>query len=199
MSTATASTTTRSDRQTAQSWFWCTVSEAAPRIGRNSRHYLAKAGYRVYLPDLPGFGQSEKPANFSYSVSDEARIVAGFFDALGLKQVDLGGWSMGGWIVQLVAAEHPDRMRRLMLFDSAGLYVKPEWDTRLFTPISAAELEKFDALLMPHPPHLPGFVAKDILRTSHEHCMDHPACDGLDADGARHHRRVSPAASRCRC
>ena len=131
--------------------------------------YLAKAGYRVYLPDLPGFGQSEKPANFSYSVADQAKIVVGFFDALGLKQVDLGGWSMGGWIVQLVAAEHPDRVRRLMLFDSAGLYVKPDWDTRLFTPASNAELDKFDALLMPHPPVLPGFVAKDILRTSHEH------------------------------
>ena len=93
-----------------------------------------KAGYRVYLPDLPGFGQSEKPADFSYSVGDEARIVVGFLDALDLKQVDLGGWSMGGWIVQLVAAEHPERVRRLMLFDSAGLYVKPDWDTKLFTP-----------------------------------------------------------------
>jgi pimeloyl-ACP methyl ester carboxylesterase len=131
--------------------------------------YLAKAGYRVYLPDLPGFGQSEKPSDFSYSVRDEAKIVAGFFDALGLKQVDLGGWSMGGWIVQLVATQHPERVRRLMLFDSAGLYVKPEWDTKLFTPVSAAELEKFDALLMPHPPQLPGFVVKDILRTSLEH------------------------------
>ena len=131
--------------------------------------FLARAGYRVYLPDLPGFGESEKPANFSYSISDEAKIVACFFDALGLKQVDLGGWSMGGWIVQLVAAKHPDRVRRLMLFDSAGLYVKPDWDTKLFTPVSAAELDKFDALLMPHPPQLPTFVVKDILRTSHEH------------------------------
>lgn len=130
---------------------------------------LARAGYRVYLPDLPGYGESEKPANFSCSVSDEARIVTGFFDALGLKQVDLGGWSMGGWIVQLVAARHPDRIRRLMLFDSAGLYVKPDWDTRLFTPTSIEELDKFDALLMPTPPHLPGFIAEDILRTSHEH------------------------------
>ena len=130
---------------------------------------LARAGYRVYLPDLPGYGESEKPANFSYSVSDEARIVAGFFDALGLKQVDLGGWSMGGWIVQLVAAEHPERIRRLVLFDSAGLYVKPDWDTRLFTPTSVEELDKFDALLMPSPPHLPGFIADDLLRNSQQH------------------------------
>jgi len=131
--------------------------------------FLRKAGYRVYLPDLPGFGQSERPTNFSYSVTDQSRIVVGFLDAMGLKQVDLGGWSMGGWIVQLVAANHPDRVSRLMLFDSAGLYVKPEWDTKLFTPISPAEIEKLDKLLMPHPPSLPDFVARDIMRVSQEH------------------------------
>jgi pimeloyl-ACP methyl ester carboxylesterase len=142
--------------------------------------YLAKAGYRVYLPDLPGFGQSEKPSNFSYSVTDQSKIVVEFVDALGLKKVDLGGWSMGGWIVQLVAISHPDRVRRLMLLDSAGLYVKPEWDTRLFTPISPAEIEKLDKLLMPHPPKLPDFVARDILRVSREHTwIMHRAIDTM--------------------
>ena len=131
--------------------------------------FLAHAGYRVYLPDLPGYGRSEKPADFSYSVTDEAKIVVGFMDALGLKQVDLGGWSMGGWIVQLVATGHPERVRRLMLFDSAGLFLRPDWDTRLFTPISAAEIDKLDALLMPNPPHIPGYIARDILRTSRDH------------------------------
>lgn len=133
---------------------------------RNLSPYLVRAGYRVYMPDLPGYGRSGAPAGFSYSVRDEASVVLGFMDALGLKQVDLGGWSMGGWIVQLVAAEAPERIRRLMLFDSAGLHVEPDWDTRLFTPASAGELDQLDALLMPHPPAVPGFVARDILRAS---------------------------------
>jgi len=142
--------------------------------------YLAKAGYHVYLPDLPGFGESDKPADFSYSVKDEAAVITGFFDALGFKQVDLGGWSMGGWIVQLVAAEHPERIRRLMLFDSAGLYLKPSWDIKLFTPVSPAELERFDALLMPRPPLVPEFIAKDILRSSHQHAwIIHRALDSM--------------------
>ena len=131
--------------------------------------YLAKAGYRVYMPDLPGYGRSERPIDFSYSVTDEAKVMVGFFDVLGLKQVDLGGWSMGGWIVQLFAQQHPDRVHRLMLFDSAGLYARPEWDIKLFTPVSAAQLDELDALLMPNPPKVPGFVARDILRVSHEH------------------------------
>jgi len=133
---------------------------------RNLAPIIAKAGFRVYLPDLIGYGRSQKPADFSYSVHDETEVVLGFLDALGLKQVDLGGWSMGGAIVQHVAADHPERVRRLMLFDSAGLFVLPTWDTGLFTPGDAAQLDRLDALLMPHPPSVPGFVARDILRVS---------------------------------
>jgi pimeloyl-ACP methyl ester carboxylesterase len=133
---------------------------------RNLAPYLARAGFRVYMPDLLGYGRSQMPAEFSYSVRDEAGIVIGFLDALGLKQVDLGGWSMGGWIVQLVAAEAPGRVARLMLFDSAGLHVTPDWDTRLFTPKTPAQLDQLESLLTPHPDPIPGFVATDILRLS---------------------------------
>jgi pimeloyl-ACP methyl ester carboxylesterase len=128
--------------------------------------YLSQAGFRVYMPDLLGYGRSEKPADFSYSVPDEAEVVVGFLDALGLKQVDLGGWSMGGGIVQHLAARHPERVSRLMLFDAAGIYQKPAWDTSLFTPTTPEQLNQFYALLMPHPPVIPKFVVRDILRIS---------------------------------
>lgn len=134
----------------------------------NLAPFLVKAGFRVYMPDLPGYGQSEKPANFSYSVRGEAGVVVGFLGAMGLKQVDLGGWSMGGWIVQLVAAEHPERVKRLMLFDSAGLSVQPKWDTSVFTPRNEAQVNELNALLTPNPPKVPHFVAKDILRASRQ-------------------------------
>jgi pimeloyl-ACP methyl ester carboxylesterase len=130
----------------------------------NLAPYLAKAGFRVYMPDLVGYGRSDRPADFSYSVRDQAAVVVGFMDALGLKQVELGGWSMGGWIAELIAIEHPDRVRRLMLFNAAGLNVKPQWDTALFTPDTAAQLAELDALLMPHPPPVPAFLVRDILR-----------------------------------
>jgi pimeloyl-ACP methyl ester carboxylesterase len=135
---------------------------------RNLAPWLAKAGYRVYMPDLIGYGRSEQPADFSYSVPDEAQAVVGFLDALGLRQVDLGGISMGGWIAQHVAYKHPERVRRLMLFDAAGLYEKPDWNTKLFTPTTPAELDQLEALLMPKPTYIPGFVARDILRISHK-------------------------------
>jgi len=132
----------------------------------NLSPYLAKAGFRVYMPDLFGYGRSEKPADFSYSVRDEAVAVVGFMDAMGLKQVDLGGWSMGGWIAQIVADTYPERVNRLMLFDSAGIYAKPNWDTNLFIAKTPSELTQLEALLMPNPPPIPGFVARDLLRLS---------------------------------
>ena len=136
---------------------------------RDLAPYLVKAGFRVLMPDLLGYGRSPRPADFSYSVRDEAGIVIGFLDALRLTQVDLGGWSMGGWIVQIVASEAPQRVNRLILFDAAGLYAPPVWDTRLFTPVTAQQLAQLEALLTPHPKAIPGFVSRDILRISREH------------------------------
>ena len=133
---------------------------------RNLAPILAKNGFRVYLPDLPGFGQSERPIDFSYSIPDQAAVVVGFLDAMGLKQADLGGWSMGGWIVQRLAAENPERVSRLMVFDSAGIYEAPRWNIALFTPANENEVVQLNALLMPHPPKVPDFVARDILRVS---------------------------------
>jgi pimeloyl-ACP methyl ester carboxylesterase len=130
--------------------------------------YLTRAGYRVYMPDLLGYGRSPRPADFSYSVRDEAAVVVGFLDALDLKQVDLAGWSMGGWIAQLVAIAYPERVHKLVLFDSVGLYHPPDWNTGLFTPANADELNQLEALLVPDPPRIPAFVVRDILRVSEQ-------------------------------
>jgi pimeloyl-ACP methyl ester carboxylesterase len=128
--------------------------------------YLKKSGYRIYTPDLLGFGQSEEPTNASYSISDQADLVVDFFDVVGLKRTDLGGWSMGGWIAQKVAVDNPQRVSRLILMDSAGLMIPPAWDTHLFTPTTPQELAQLEALLMPNPPAMPKFVVQDMLRVS---------------------------------
>jgi pimeloyl-ACP methyl ester carboxylesterase len=42
----------------------------------------------------------------------------------------------------------------------------PAFNVRLFTPTTPAEIDQLDALLYPHPPKVPGFIARDILRIS---------------------------------
>jgi pimeloyl-ACP methyl ester carboxylesterase len=130
--------------------------------------YLVEAGFRVYAPDLLGYGRSDKPSDASYSIAEQADGLVAWFDAVGLTQVDLGGWSMGGWIVQRVAADHPERVRRLMLFDSAGLGIVPDWDVRLFTPQTRDDFVRLQALLSPAPRPIPGFILDDLIRTRAE-------------------------------
>jgi pimeloyl-ACP methyl ester carboxylesterase len=125
---------------------------------------MAKAGFRVYMPDLIGFGRSQQPADFSYSVHDQASVLVDFMNTLGIKQADVAGWSMGGWIVQLLASDHPERVRRLIIIDSVGLNIQPSWNTNLFVPTSYQQLAELDALLTPHPSAIPPFIARDYLR-----------------------------------
>jgi pimeloyl-ACP methyl ester carboxylesterase len=71
-------------------------------------------------------------------------------------------------------------VRKLMLFASIGLNKAPAFDLRLFTPTTPAELDQLDALLMPNPPKVPGFIARDILRLAKERAwVVHRALDSM--------------------
>jgi 3-oxoadipate enol-lactonase len=74
--------------------------------------------WRVYAPDLRGHGSSDWPGK--YSVQLMRTDILGFLDALTLGRVDLIGHSMGGLVAYLLAAEHPERLDRLILEDVAA-------------------------------------------------------------------------------
>lgn len=131
---------------------------------------LARDHHRVYVLDLPGYGRSDWPANATYSIPELAGAVEAFMDNRHLKQTDLAGWSMGGWIAMRVALEQPQRIRRLVIFDSAGVRFSFSWDTALFEPDTPDKLSTLDNLLMAGPaPHVPGFVQRNIFRFVGKH------------------------------
>jgi pimeloyl-ACP methyl ester carboxylesterase len=125
---------------------------------------LIDGGNRVYALDLLGYGLSAQPKDKEYSITEQALMVEGFLDSQHLQRVDLAGWSMGGWISMRVALDQPERIRRLVLLDSAGLRFKLGFDPALFQPASLTDLAELEDLLIPHPHRLPRFVAMAMLR-----------------------------------
>jgi pimeloyl-ACP methyl ester carboxylesterase len=77
---------------------------------------LLESRFRCIVPDLP-LGSHQKPMNMDADLSPAglARIVADFLEALDLQEVVLVGNDTGGAISQITAANHPDRIGRLVL------------------------------------------------------------------------------------
>ena len=78
--------------------------------------------YRLLIPDLPGWGESERRAGEDYGFVAQARRVEDFIHALSPHApVALLGHSMGGGIAALLAARDSADVARLGLFDAAGV------------------------------------------------------------------------------
>jgi pimeloyl-ACP methyl ester carboxylesterase len=77
--------------------------------------------YRVLAPDMVGFGFSERPANIEYGVQTWADQVVGLMDTLELPTAHMVGNSFGGAIALRIAAQHPDRVGKLVLMGSMGV------------------------------------------------------------------------------
>jgi pimeloyl-ACP methyl ester carboxylesterase len=76
---------------------------------------------RVVRLDLPGFGLTGRAPDRDYRVTRYARVVTSLMDQLGIARADLAGNSLGGRVAAVVALDHPDRVRKLVLVDAAGL------------------------------------------------------------------------------
>jgi pimeloyl-ACP methyl ester carboxylesterase len=125
---------------------------------------LKRAGFHVYAPDLLGYGRSPKPSGSDYSISTQEQFVTDFIQSLGLQKTDLGGWSMGGWIVLKLALDHPGMVDRVVVYDSAGTRHQIMGGAQAFHPTDGPSLQHLADLLEPHAKPLPGFILRDALR-----------------------------------
>jgi pimeloyl-ACP methyl ester carboxylesterase len=88
-------------------------------LGVASTYFLPTAellapSYRVYLPDLPGFGESGKPAKV-LTIPELADALVAWLHAAGLERVVLLGNSMGCQTVVDAAVRHPAVAERTIL------------------------------------------------------------------------------------
>lgn len=113
---------------------------AAPLSGRTFEPFLAVAGKdrSVFAPDLPGFGDSDPPAERP-SVADHAAAMGDFLDSMRLRRVDILGRGFGGLVALELALARAPQIRRMALM---SLLLPSETEPgAVRPPASAAALE----------------------------------------------------------
>jgi 3-oxoadipate enol-lactonase len=86
--------------------------------------------------DTRGHGQSDAP-RAPYSIESLARDARSLLDVLSLDCVDFCGLSMGGIIGMWIAAHHPERLRKLVLANTAAVIGTPDiWNSRIATVLN---------------------------------------------------------------
>ncbi len=93
---------------------------------------ILPSAIRAIAPDLRGCGASDKPDQ-SYDIPEQAADVHGLVEALALEEFDLVGHSSGGAIAVEYALTHPERVRTLILVDTAPV-------EGVFTPLETYRL-----------------------------------------------------------
>lgn len=74
----------------------------------------------VVAPDIVGFGFTERPGGFEYTMPNWTAHLVSLMDSLGIEQADVVGNSFGGGLAASLAIHHPDRLRRLVLMGAVA-------------------------------------------------------------------------------
>ncbi|WP_266202649.1 alpha/beta fold hydrolase [Pontibacter kalidii] len=93
--------------------------------------------HRVLRLDLPGFGLTGRNATDTYTIEYYADLLLHFLDSLGIEQAHIAGSSLGGQIAYDFAADHPERVQKLILVSPTG--VTNANDKRISMPFLLAQ------------------------------------------------------------
>lgn len=80
---------------------------------------LLTDAFRVYVPDLPGFGRSPKPAHV-LSIEDLGQVLGQFLEAVGVERAIVVGNSLGCAIGGELIFESPEKVERAVMVGLAG-------------------------------------------------------------------------------
>ncbi len=129
---------------------------------------LAKT-HRVIAPDLLNYGQSTKPISADVSINAQSHIFVKFMDALGVPRADIVAHDIGGGVAQLIAVNHPEKIRKLVLMDSVCF---DSWPIPEFEPLqkpgaeSEMSLNDFVSMMrgfMPNGVYNKGIMTDELI------------------------------------
>lgn len=81
-------------------------------------HVVARE-FEVFIPDMPGYGESDKP-QAAYDKVFFSRWLFDFFNAAGIKSASIVANSMGGAVALQFTMDHPQMVEKLVLAGSCG-------------------------------------------------------------------------------
>jgi len=84
---------------------------------------ISEKGYQVIVPDLPGFGKSDKLER-PWTVNDYVKWFEDFTKMLEIQDFYLLGYSFGGALASKIAVKYPQRVQKLFLVASAVIRKK---------------------------------------------------------------------------
>lgn len=79
------------------------------------KNLLIKAGFKVFVPRLPGFNKKQKLQSSSYNLDDYVQFVIDFADKNKLDRFFLIGHSFGGRVAIKLSVLHPEKVKALVL------------------------------------------------------------------------------------
>ena len=88
---------------------------------------LVAAGYRCIIPDLIGYGFSDKPTDVDHPLSFFVECIRQTLDCAGVERCTLIGNSLGGAVALGLALDDPQRVEKLVLMAPGGLSELPEY------------------------------------------------------------------------
>lgn len=104
-------------------------------------------GRRVFAPDWPGYGRSDKP-DLDYTMRFYVDFIGRLMDALDLERASLVGISMGGGAALGFALRSPQRVEKLVLVDSYGLGSEVPWGRLGYLMVQAPLVDKLTYALL---------------------------------------------------
>lgn len=128
-------------------------------LWRNIIPVLAET-HRVIAPDMLNYGKSDKPVDADVSIAAQSRLMVRLLDTLGVARADVVSHDIGGGVAQLIAVNHPQRVKRLVLSSSVSF---DSWPIPEFKPLQDPDIEA-NMTLNEFKTMMRGFLPQGVFR-----------------------------------
>lgn len=141
--------------------------------------------YRLIIPSLLYFGETQPVGSHKYEIQDQVALITGLLDSLQIKTAHICGVSYGGLVAGELTRQHPERVRKLVLFDAVLKYyshveIKQLCKAyeisdfkELFVPADEKDLRRLLKVAYKTPPPVPAFLLKSVQKEIYQENREH--------------------------